>query len=1477
MTDFRVNNISDALGGKGGGVVVLRRRKWVRRVGLLTAAALAGTFGLIGVGPAVVRADGEFTAIATVPLGAATSFGALTPDAAFTSTGGTTFRGDTGSTTYSFVGDGHLGESFLGASYADAFADFQAAYSDAAGRPAGTAMIGDISGETFGPGVHTSAGAVSTTAALGFTIDAQGHSDAVFIFQVKAALAFGANTTINLINGAQAKNVFWQVVGAGGIGAGNNFVGTLMANGAISSGEGSVINGRLFTKTGAIAMANNEVYSAPPSVLIDGGAAVSVAVSDPSISGTTSVVAPASVTVAIDGVTQADQPVPNGVGAWELTLDGLLANGDRTVVASVTDGAGNIGTFTQVLTVAATPPSLFIDGDPVAVTADQTPTVSGTSNVAGGQIVELTLTRTNPPLELTRTAVVQANGTWNVTPNGFTGGEWTILAAVNDPAGNTATATQVLTIDTVYAITSSALTNDSTPVITGTVESGSTIAVDIDGLGFTVTQDDAPNDTVWSATTTSEFANGPHPVLVTATDGTGVRVLEQTLTIDLVGPSISIDGGATNSTDDAAAPIVGSTNAAVGTQANVSIDGASPLTAVVQPNGSWRVTPTVDLAPAAHTIVATVADPAGNIGSFTQTLTVNGVAFVQVAPVPLGLTETFGAMTPNAAFTSTGGTTFRGDTGSTTYLFAGDGHDGESFIAPDYADAFADLQAAYSNAEGRPAGTPMSGNISGKTFGPGVHTSAGAVGTTAELGFTIDAQGHSDAVFIFQINAALALGANTHMNLVNGAQAKNVFWQVNGAGGIGAGNTFVGTLIANGAIASGEGTVINGRLLTKTGAIATTNNNLFSGSPSVSITGGTATYSTVSAPTISGVTSAALVTVTIDGVEQANQPVPDGGAWDLILDNPLDDGEYTIVASVIEGGGNAGSFTQIITVDTVDPAVTIDPGATDSTNNVTPTITGTTDAAGQTVTITFSRSTPTLDFTRTTISQADKTWNFTPSLNAGEWTIVANVADLAGNTATSTQVLSVAIVAITSSDLTNDSTPTITGTNDAGATIEVSIDNVALTGVVVDGTTWSATPTGALDHGNHNVTVTATNPAQTIATATQVLTVDLIEPSITIDPGPTNSTNNLTPTITGTSDVAPGVTVDVTLNGPESILTAAPVVQADQTWEITPSLTAGEWTIVANVGDPAGNTATATQVLTVDVDGPPVAITSSALTNDSTPAITGKTEAGATIEVTIDGVVHTGVVEGTDWSATSTIELVDGEYTVSVTATDAAGNTATATQTLTVDTTVPVVAITSSDLTNDTTPTITGTTEDGATIEVSIDGVVHTGVVEGTDWSVTATNELVDGDAYVVSATATDAAGNTATATQTLTVDTTQPVVAITSSALTNDTTPAITGTTEAGATIEVTIDAVVHTGVVEGTDWSATATNELVDGEYTVSVTAIDAAGNTATATQTLTVDTAPPVVAITSSALTNESTPTITGTTEDGATIQVTIDAVV
>ncbi|MFT5433125.1 MAG: hypothetical protein ACI9OJ_003830, partial [Myxococcota bacterium] len=1295
MTKFRLNNTHSAKSGGDGRVAATRHQRWLRRAAMLTAAALASTFGLVGAGPAAVQAADAFTPIDTVDLGQATSFGALTPNAAFTSTGGTTFRGDTGSTTYAFVGDGHLGTSFIAPAFTEAFNDFASAYSDAASRPAGSPlMAANISGLTFGPGVHTSAGAVSTTAATSFTIDAEGHADAVFIFQVKAALGFGANTKINLINGAQAKNIFWQVVGAGNIGAGNKFAGTLMANGAISSGEATVVNGRLLTKTGAIAMANNNLYSAPPAVSIDGGETVTSTVSDPAILGVTSVVAPSMVTVTIDGVAQAHQPVPAASGAWSLTLDGLLPNGDRTVVATVTDGAGNIGTFTQILTVAAAEPELSIIGGPVAATSDQTPTISGTTDVAAGQIVDFTLTRantnpphTNPPLVLDATAFVQEDQTWNITPNGMTGGRWTIVATVTDPAGNAATDTQVLTV-TVFAITSSALMNDSTPVITGTVESGSKIAVEMgsgEGVTMTVTQ----NDTFWSATTTFELANGTHPVTVIATDEAGEEtILAQTLTVDLVGPAIAINGGATATTSDATPEIAGTTtDAAAGADVSVSIDGAIPLTTVVQPDGSWKVTPSVDLAPGNRTVVATVGDPAGNTGTFTQTLAIIAtpvVPFVPIATVPLGRTSTFAALTPNAAFASSGPTTLRGDVGSTTYAFAPAGtHLGNSLIAPAYADAVADLVTAYSDVEDRPAGTSIGPNISGLTVGPGLYTSAAAIGSTASTNFTIDGQGHPDAVFVFQVKGALALGEKFDMWLINGAQAENIFWQVDGAGAIGADSRFVGTLMANGAISAGARSLVNGRLMTKAGEIAMDTNDHYSGAPSVMINGGAAaTHSTESIPEISGDTSvedpaSVTVTVTVNGVPQTTQPVPAAsGEWTMALDGLLSDGGHTIVASVTDSGGNSGSFTQTLTVDTTPPVVTIDSG---STSDQLSTITGTTDVVGQTVTIHFSLTVPAVEFVRTTISQADKTWNFTQQLLEGDWTIVAHVMDAAGNTGDSSQVLAVApeksfVFTGGASRSTNDTTPTISGTTDAldGSAVTVTVAGQSIDATVTDGE-WAVTAATIAD-GTYTVTVSVSDGGL-VGSATQSLTIDTVAPTVDFGNGGENvEATDSTPAISG-SGAQPDSTVSVTLDGQTMTTTVGP----DGTWTVSPPnpLSGGTYIAEATITDPAGNSATGTQTIVIvavliTIDGGSITAT-----NSTTPTISGTTDAVDDRELTVQiGTLQTltSPTASGAWTVEAT-HLDDGTYTVSATLSSDDGTAGSATQSLTIDTVPPVVVI----------------------------------------------------------------------------------------------------------------------------------------------------------------------------------------------------------
>ena len=107
----------------------------------------------------------------------------------------------------------------------------------------------------------------------------------------------------------------------------------------------------------------------------------------------------------------------------------------------------------------------------------------------------------------------------------------------------------------------------------------------------------------------------------------------------------------------------------------------------------------------------------------------------------------------------------------------------------------------------------------GETISPGVYSIAGAASIAANL--TLDGGGNSDSIFVIKSNGALAAGANTTVILTNGAQARNVFWLVNGAPSFGANTIMKGNVIAasTGAIAFNAGGNLEGRLLTISGAI----------------------------------------------------------------------------------------------------------------------------------------------------------------------------------------------------------------------------------------------------------------------------------------------------------------------------------------------------------------------------------------------------------------------------------------------------------------------------------------------------------------------------------------------------------------------------------------------------------------------------------------------------------------------------------
>ena len=500
------------------------------------------------------------------------------------------------------------------------------------------------------------------------------------------------------------------------------------------------------------------------------------------------------------------------------------------------------------------------------------------------------------------------------------------------------------------------------------------------------------------------------------------------------------------------------------------------------------------------------------------------------------------------------------------------------------AQAGTDALAAYTNIAARTGGAPLPGALAGATITPGLYTITGAASNTSTV--TLDGQGDPNAVFVFQVGGAMTTAALSHVVLVNGAQASRVFWQVNGAGGIGAGATFAGTIIALNAVAVGHGTVVNGRVIALNGALTLDDNQVYSAPPVVTINGGTSAITTDTTPTISGttdVTAPALVTITING--QTLTTTPSNGVWSVtsaILANSV----YPIVASVTDGAGNPGSATQQLTVDTVPPVITIDGGSSVTTNDPTPTITGTSDVAPGTIVHVVVGSMALI-----ALVQTAGTWNITPvALTDNSYTVTASVTDPAGNPGTDSQTLIVdttpPAVTITggSSALTNDGTPSISGTAAVapGSIVTVTLADETLTGTVLTGGSWSVT-SAFLSDGTHRVILGVFDAAGNYATYTQTLTVDTIAPAVSITGGATAATIYSDPTITGTSSAAPGTIITVTIAGQ----TMTTLLQADRTWNATPTTVgSGTWTVVASAPDPAGNVGSATQTLAIDPGAP---------------------------------------------------------------------------------------------------------------------------------------------------------------------------------------------------------------------------------------------------------------------------------------------------
>ncbi len=211
----------------------------------------------------LVFATSASAAQAPVGLGTAYSF-ALLGGSTITNTGPSVINGDLGlhpGTAVTGFPPGTINGAVhrTDAVALNAKADLTIAYKDAAGRSLSATSAPDIGGKTLKPGVYRTGSVPSMGLTGNLTLDAQGDPRAVFIFQVESTLKTATDSSVSLLNGAQACNIYWQVGSSATLGTRTAFKGNILALSSISANNGVVVEGRLLARNGAVTLINDTV------------------------------------------------------------------------------------------------------------------------------------------------------------------------------------------------------------------------------------------------------------------------------------------------------------------------------------------------------------------------------------------------------------------------------------------------------------------------------------------------------------------------------------------------------------------------------------------------------------------------------------------------------------------------------------------------------------------------------------------------------------------------------------------------------------------------------------------------------------------------------------------------------------------------------------------------------------------------------------------------------------------------------------------------------------------------------------------------------------------------------------------------------------------------------------------------------------------------------------------------------------------
>ena len=1211
---------------------------------------------------------------------------------------------------------------------------------------------------------------------------------------------------------------------------------------------------------------------------------------------TTNVEAGQTVTISLNGriyTTTVDDS-----GNWTYTVPSAdlagLKDGDASVQVSVTNVNGNSASAGREYSVDATAPSVTINTiatDDIlnASEAQSDLAISGTSTAEAGQTVTVSLNGKD------YTTTVSANGSWTLNVPaadlaGLTDGSVTVTASVSDKAGNPASVDHTLTVDvTVPAVTIHTVAGDDVinvaehnqaQIISGSATgaaAGDKITVTIGGQTYTTVLDAAGN---WSvgvpASVISGLSDGSVTVTASVTDAAGnTGSGTHNVTVDTGLPSVSFnaisDDNVLNAVEKGQDLSVSGTSAnlAEGTVVTVTLNGKN-YSATTAADGTWSLTvPAADLSglgEASYTLSATATNGVGNSISTTANL------LVDTALPTVTINTVAGDNVINAAEVAAGQT----------------------------------ITGKVANAD---IGNTVTVNIGGNTYTATVQS---------DLTWSVNVP---ESVLTALGNGDLTVSAtvtNDHGNTGTGERDITIDASLPGLRV----DTVAGDDVIN-SIEHGQNLIVTG-----------SSDGLAAG--------------TTLTVTVNGKTYAASVLA--DGTWSAAIPAADVGA--------LAAGTVTVTVAGQSAAGNPVSISHDVTVDLAAVAISIDAIATDDVINAAEkgadlVLSGSTSNVeeNQTVTVTFGGKTYTAKV------DADGNWTATvPSsdlagLKDGDASVQVSVTNVNGNSASAGREYSVDATAptvtidtVAGDNVINGSEAAagvaISGTTTAevGQTVTVNLGGNSYTAQVQQGGVWSinvpAADLSTLADNGYTVQVSVSDAAGNPGSAGKAITLDTTPPTVSFnvvagDDVINSVEHGQAQVISGTATGASvGDKLVITIGSNQYTTT----VDASGKWSVgvpasdISALTDGTVTLSATITDSAGNSSTQTHDVVVNTAS--VALTVNTLSGDD---VINAAEAGASlvingssaqfangtqVTITLNGKSYTATIQS-DGSWTTTVPaadvgtLADGaSYQVSVSAQDSAGNSASATHTISVDTTAPVISVNTlsgDDVLNAAEAqqplTVHGSSsaEAGQTVTVTLGGKTYTALVanDGTwtlDVPAADLANLSEG-ALTVTASVNDKAGNNGQTTHTLTVDTVAPAVTISTVAdddIVNNAEQlagqTISGTTtaEQGQTVTVSFNGNSYQATVAANgSWSVFVPGRdflgLSDGDYTITATVSDKAGNPGSATHDVTLNGDVPTIAINTFAqddivnAAEHGTPlVISGTTDapTGQTVTITLN---